>query len=63
MKIEIILQIIDRHIESKTYVKEQEALQLLRDDIEELNNETFEERERRLSNELEKEINGLDNVL
>jgi hypothetical protein len=63
MKIQTILQIIDRHIESKTYVKEQEALQLLRDDIEELNQETFEEKEERLSNELDKEVSGISQSL
>jgi len=36
MKRETLMQIIDRHIESKTYVKEQEALQLLKEDLEEL---------------------------
>lgn len=36
MELETIIQIIDRHIESKTYVKEQEALKLLKEDIEEL---------------------------
>ena len=36
MEIQAIIQIIDRHIESKTYVKEQEALQLLKEDLEEL---------------------------